>query len=252
MAFAPRMALWVGLAAGVACAGVPPAQADPASSVSGAESREQARAVSPLSAKSRAAIDRVIGRPTVTARGPCQTFKGDPALYAWLLDHPAQGVRMWRLLGAQCLDIRELGGSRFSWSDGDGSEIHWQTAVATDSIRVWYAEGNVKAATFLPAVPVRAVVILRHTLEPTEHGTALISHRAELYFQTDSKAAAAVTRLLGQSAPHLAEQCVVQLETFFSALVWYAYTHPQSDAGASVPERGAATPFILPPRRGEP
>lgn len=261
MAFAPKVALWVGLAAGATCVVCPCAFAGPraagfAPAATSSTSAAEARTLPPtLPHRGRAAVDRVISHPTVTSRGPWQTFRGDRALYEWLLDHPARGVAMWRRLGAQCLDIRELGGNRFAWSDGEGSDIRWQTVLATDSVRVWYAEGNVKAATFLPAFAVRAVVLLRYGVEPTRQGCAVIHHQAELYFQTDSKAAAAVTRLLGESAPRLAEQCVVQLETFFSALVWYAHTHPgparRATPGAA-PGPGPVRPFVLPPGRDEP
>jgi hypothetical protein len=45
--------------------------------------------------------------------------------------------------------------------------------------------------------------------------------------QTDSQAAALITKLLGSSAPKLAEQCVGQMEMFFSALAWYVERHPE-------------------------
>ncbi|GIW78498.1 MAG: hypothetical protein KatS3mg105_0305 [Gemmatales bacterium] len=45
-------------------------------------------------------------------------------------------------------------------------------------------------------------------------------------FQTDSKAAALVTKVMGASADRLAEQAVAQMELFYSALVWYLYQNP--------------------------
>ena len=44
--------------------------------------------------------------------------------------------------------------------------------------------------------------------------------------QTDSKTAVLMTKMLGSSAPRIAEQCLSQLETFFSGLVWYIDHHP--------------------------
>jgi hypothetical protein len=40
-----------------------------------------------------------------------------------------------------------------------------------------------------------------------------------------------VARLLGPSAPRLAEQYLGQLQLFFSALVWYLDQHPERAAG---------------------
>jgi hypothetical protein len=55
----------------------------------------------------------------------------------------------------------------------------------------------------------------------------LMFHQADLFLQTDSQAAALITKLLGPSAPKMAERCVGQMEMFFSALAWYVERHPE-------------------------
>jgi hypothetical protein len=172
-------------------------------------------------------VRRVVQHPTLCTHGPAEVFHGRPALYHWLLDHPDQAVRLWRRLGARCMEITDQGNGRFGWTDGEGSEVHWDTVYQNSLVRVWYAEGSVRPAPLLPAVTVRAVVVLRHADGVDGAGAALIQHQADLYLQTDSRTAVLVTRLLGTSAPRLAEQCVAQLELFFSALVWYLDQHPE-------------------------
>jgi hypothetical protein len=179
-----------------------------------------------LSPRLKYSILRVLEHPTVCAQGPSQVFAGDPALYLWLLDHPVQAVGMWRRLGAKCLEIKELGKSRFGWSDGEGSELQWSTVVARAGFQVWYAEGKIRPAFMLPAVPLRALVVMRHNLDAGDASATVIRQQANLYLQTDSKTAAVIARLLGTSAPRIAEQCLYQLETFFSGLVWYLNCHP--------------------------
>jgi hypothetical protein len=167
-------------------------------------------------------------RPTLFAHGPAEVFHGRPALYRWLLDHPDRAVHMWHRLGAHCLDIHDQGGGRFGWSDGQGTVCHWDTVVRSPDCRVWYAEGNARPAPLLPNLPFRAVVILRYSEDHDRGGRSLIRHQADVYLQTDSKTAALVTRLLGPSAPRLAQQGLAQLEMFFSALVWYVDRHPEA------------------------
>jgi hypothetical protein len=94
-------------------------------------------------------------------------------------------------------------------------------------MRIWYAEGKVKPGTLIPTVPIRAVVVFHYTEGHDKKGRSLIRHRADLYFLTDSTAAALVARLLGPSAPRLAENYVTQLQTFFAALAWYCQQHPE-------------------------
>src|SRR6202162_3463538 len=69
----------------------------------------------------------VIGAPTLFGRGPAEAFAGQPDVYSWLLDHPDRGVMAWRRLGAQCSDVKSIGNGCFGWTDGKGSEIHWNT-----------------------------------------------------------------------------------------------------------------------------
>ena len=70
-----------------------------------------------------------------------------------------------------------------------------------------------------------------HSESKNADGATVIQHRSELFVLTDSKTAAAFTKLMGQSAPKLAEQGLGQLQIFFSGLSWYLDRHPdQADA----------------------
>jgi hypothetical protein len=174
----------------------------------------------------RARVRQVIEQPTLFSHGPAEAFSGWPALYHWLLDHPDRAVVAWRRLGATCTEISERGAGRFVWKDGQGSEINWQTIHNSPSLRIWYAEGHMRPGLLLPAVPARAVLLLRHGDRPDGPGRTLIFHQADVFLQTDSKTAALLAQMLGPSAAGLAEQGLGQVEMFFSALVWYLGQHP--------------------------
>jgi hypothetical protein len=176
------------------------------------------------------AVQRVMTKPTLRAQGPREVFRGRKAVYEWLLDHPDQGVQMWRRLGAKCMDITARGDGRFTWSDGQGTVITWETVYRDGQMRIWYAEGLSRPALLLPTVPLRAVVVLHQDERRENLAKPLLEHQADLYLQTDSRTAMLVARLLGASAPRMAEQGLVQLEVFFSALVWYLDRHPEQTA----------------------
>jgi hypothetical protein len=175
----------------------------------------------------RERVRLVLDQPTLATRGPVEVFACQPALYFWLLDHHDRGATAWKRLGAQCLDVTDRGGGRFGWADELGSDVHWDAVLATPQVRVWYAEGRVKPGSLLPAVPVRAVLVLRHAQGRDGGGEAVVRHQADLFLHTDSRAAAVVTRLLGSSAPRLAEQYIAQVEMFFSVLAAYVKEHPE-------------------------
>ncbi len=194
-----------------------------------AQARTQARQVplDELPACVRENVRHVLEQPTIFSRGPAEEFDGHPELYHWLLDHPDRAARAWQRLGAPCMDITARGEGWFGWTDGQGSDVRWETIYRTADLRIWYAEGAARPGTLLPQVPMRAVVVLHHTERHDSSGRTWLWHQADVFLQTDSKTAALVARLLGPSVPRLAEQGVTQLEMFFSALLGYFERHPE-------------------------
>jgi hypothetical protein len=174
----------------------------------------------------RERVRSVIEHPTLSSRGPLEAFHCRPSLYYWLLDHPDLAVSWWRGLGAKCTDIYPRGDGGFAWKDAQNGEVHWQTIVRKPKQRVWYAEGRVKAGVMLPAVSIRAVVVLNHQEGSDSKGKPAVRHQMDMILHTDSRAVSLAARLFGASAPRLAEEYVAQLEMFFGALAWYLSEHP--------------------------
>ena len=175
----------------------------------------------------RGQVSQVLEQPTLVTHGKEEAFSCRPALYYWFAEHPDRAAAVWRRLGAQCMDITDRGGGRFGWTDRQGSEVHWDTVYAGPRMRIWYAEGRVRPALLLPLVPFRAVLVLHHAEGRDAAGHLLLRQQADLTLHTDSKTAALITRLIGPSAPKLAEQYIGQVQMFFAALPWYLEQHPE-------------------------
>jgi hypothetical protein len=172
----------------------------------------------------------VVRKPTISTRGNYENTLCTPAVYEWLLDHPDRTALAWRRLKVPCVGITDLGNGRYSWSDGDDSELTWQTVGRFADGLVWYATGKVKASAVAPTVPIRAVVVMMHPKQPLDNGTAIISPVAQVYLQTDSRAAKVVMRMLGPAAPRLAEQGAEQLLFFFAGVARYLQQHPEKSS----------------------
>jgi hypothetical protein len=184
-----------------------------------------------MEAPERELVQNLMDRPTLYARGPQEPFQCRPEHFYWFLDHPDKAVVAWRRLGARCVNITPRGPSSYAWTDTIGSEVVWVTVQASKGQRIWYAQGKVKPGKLLPAIPVKAVVVLQYSDTRAADGTSLINQRTFLYLHTDSKSAALVTKMLGGSSQHVAEQGLEQLQLFFSGLSWYMHRHPdQSEA----------------------
>jgi hypothetical protein len=171
-----------------------------------------------LSARER--IGSVLRDPTLSSKGPSETFNADPAMYRWLLEHPEAGVKLWRLLGARVADILERDGVYY-WRDGQGSDLHWHIAYRGHGLHVWYAEGKVKPGLLLPTSAFRAVAVMRYTEGKDVTGKPAIRHQVHFSVHCDGRAVALAARLLGASAPRLAEQYLGQLQMFYGGMAWY-------------------------------
>ena len=226
--------IWLSLVAGVFAANACPAlaQQSPFVQVPTAEKWDKIRSaqqvpMEQIPAAMREGLKVTLERPTLFTSGPTELFACKPAVYYWCLDHPDRAVIAWRRLGAKCVGINERGPGRFGYSDEHGTDIAWDTVVRGPNLRVWYAQGHVRPGPLLPLVPVKACVIFRHTEGRDERGRATIRHQADMFIHTDSTAVAIVSRLLGPSAPKMAEQCVSQMQMFFAGLAWYLERHPE-------------------------
>jgi hypothetical protein len=175
----------------------------------------------------RDSVRRIMEQPSLRASGPAEDFNGRANLYQWLLDHPDRAAQAWRRLGAPCMEITDRGAGRFGWADQQGSDLSWETIYRSPEFRIWYAQGRVRPGLLLPSLSLRAVVVLRHADYQDAGGRPHIRHQADLFLQTDSKTAGLFARLIGPAAPHLTEQCVSQLEIFFSGLTRYLDRHPE-------------------------
>jgi hypothetical protein len=169
----------------------------------------------------------VLKQPALHARGPVETFRCDPEMYFWLLDHPDRVCKGWQHMGARCAAIQEQGPNHFGCKDENGNVVHWDTVVSDRQQHIWYAEGLVRPGRLLPSVKVRAIVVIHIVEGRNSSGRSAVRHQAELILHTDSKAVALATRLFGMSAPRMAEQYVGQIQTFFAAMAWYVNEHPE-------------------------
>jgi hypothetical protein len=165
----------------------------------------------------------VLDTPSLNAKAAAESFHAAPDVYQWLLDNPPIGIKLWRLppLNARVSDVIEAVPGKFLWKDGQGSEVTWQTAHKGDGMHVWYAEGKIKASALLPASGFRALAVLRYSTGHDADGKPAIRHQVQFFLRCDGRAMSLAARLLGNSAPRLAEQYLGQLQMFYGGMAWY-------------------------------
>ncbi len=173
-------------------------------------------------------ILQIIKKPTLSARGPLDSFLCRPEHYHFFLDNPDRAVTAWRRLGAICVDISKVGKDKYAWEDEFGSKVTWEVICRGSGYRVWFARGKVRAARLLPLVPLRIVIVLRHKETESPRGYAVVQQQSEMFLKTNSRAIAAATRMLGQSTTRAAEGGLEQMQLFFSGLSRFLGSHPSA------------------------
>ncbi|WP_020471570.1 hypothetical protein [Zavarzinella formosa] len=184
-------------------------------------------ALESLPGVTREAITKVMKSPTITAVAPSEEFVSHSDMYQWLLDHPDRTSQAWRKLGVGAAEIKTLKDGRFIWRDENGSEMVWQSVARGPGGRIWYAEGKIKPAALSPSFPVTAVAVLNHSEKQRPDGDVTIKHQVEVFLTTDNKAASLVAKVLGDSAPKMAQQGAEQVQMFFSGIAKYTHDKPE-------------------------
>jgi hypothetical protein len=174
----------------------------------------------------RDAVAGVVRQPTLTAKAAEDEFPAHPNVYDWLLEHPDRTSTAWQRMNIPCVDIGNLGNGQFRWTDENGSELTWQIVGRFPDGVIWYATGKVKPGALLPMVPVKAVAVLHAPRTPAGEGMATLKPSVRVYLLTDSRAAAAVLRMIGPAAPRMAEQGAEQLLLFFSGVAAHLGRNP--------------------------
>jgi hypothetical protein len=195
-------------------------------------------ALEAMPAATRDALSKVMKDPTLSALSTPEEFVGHPDMYQWLLDHPDRTAGAWRKMGVAAVEIKPLKDGRFCWKDENGSELVWQNVAQGPTGRIWYAEGKVNPGPLLPTVSITAVAVLKYSETPRAAGDAVIKQQIEVFLHTDSKTAALVTKMLGDSAPRMAAQGSEQLLMFFSGIAKYAHEKPEKARVLLAPDSG--------------
>ncbi len=179
----------------------------------------------PMEAVPPALRDKVRGvleQTSLTSKAQPEAFHAEMPVYLWLLDHPDLTVKLWKQVGATVQDIHDRGDGVYVWRDPThGSEVHWQSAIKTHNLHAWYAEGKVKISPLLPMTHFRALAVLSFREGQDAQGRPAIQHQVHFLLRCDSKAVSLATKLLGASAPRMAEQYLGQLQMFYGGMAWY-------------------------------
>jgi hypothetical protein len=182
-------------------------------------------------------VMKVVKQPTISTRAVAPEVVCTVSMYEWLFDHPDRVALAWQRLKVPAVPITDAGNGQFSWTDENGSEVTWRVVGTFADGLVWYATGKVKAAAAAPSVPVKAVAVLTRQQKKAKDGVAAFSTSVQIYLVSDSRAATAAIRLMGASAPKVAEQGAEQFLEFFNGIADYVQKNPTKADAILAPKK---------------
>lgn len=171
-------------------------------------------------------VKAVLDKPTVTAEGPAEAFLAPPEVYRWLLANPDKTFQLWKNLGARCTIPEVDDKGKYHYDEPGKGKLWWEPVAKGRNAWVWYCEGKGKPTPILPWIPFEAVVVVHFAAGRDGEGNPAVRHQYRFYLKTDSKAMQLGAKILGSSAPKMAEQYVGQLQYFFAAMSWWLDQHP--------------------------
>jgi hypothetical protein len=185
----------------------------------------------------RDAVMKVVAKPTISTKATAPEVICTVAMYEWLFDHPDRVALAWQRLKVPAVPITDVGNGQFAWTDENGSEVTWRVVGTFKGGLVWYATGKVKPGPAAPGVPVKAVAVLTRTQKAAKDGVAAFVTSVQVYIQSDSRAAALAVRMLGATAPKVAEQGAEQFLDFFNGIANYVQKNPTKADALLAPKK---------------
>jgi hypothetical protein len=233
------------LLGGVICAGAAraqppaagPAMTDPAPALPNNAGAVRTNLSEVVHADYRDAVMKVVKQPTVSTRATAPEVVCTVSMYEWLFDHPDRVALAWQRLKVPAVPITDAGNGQFTWADENGSEVTWRTVGTFKDGLVWYATGKVKPALAAPSVPVKAVAVLTRAQKAAKDGVASFASTVQIFMVSDSRAATAAIRLLGNAAPKVAEQGAEQFLEFFNGMADYVQKNPTKADALLAPKK---------------
>lgn len=190
-----------------------------------------------VSADYRDAVMKIVQKPTVSTRATAPDVVCTVAMYEWLFDHPDRVSLAWQRMKVAAVPIADAGNGKFVWTDENGSEVAWQKVGTFADGLVWYATGKVKPGAAGPSVPVKAVAVLTRAQKAQKDGVAAFSTSVQIYLQSDSRAANLALKLIGPTAPKVAEQGAEQFLEFFNGIADYVQRNPKKADDLLAPKK---------------
>lgn len=159
----------------------------------------------------------ILNRPILHRRGPAEIFPCYPALFEWLLDHPAWVAEYWRQLGLLVSPV-ELLKDGYRCREGERSTAQFHVVYSSPEMRIVYCVGETRRPPLPGSLRAEMVVVHRYRFSRQPDGTYLLVQQLEGFVVADGTAVKTIMKLTRSSCEELVDHCLQDLMVYFSVM----------------------------------
>lgn len=167
-----------------------------------------------LDAKSRQRVDEVLREVGFFRRMPTISFAADPNIYRFFLTHPDVAVSIWRAMQISELKMWQTGPNEFEGDAGDGTTGTVDVLFRTPEQILVLSEGEYKNPLLKKPIKAKSLVLLQTAFTRTEDGTAMVTHRADLFVSFPSQTVETAAKILSPLTGPLVDRTFNEMSMF--------------------------------------
>jgi hypothetical protein len=159
----------------------------------------------------------ILERPFLHSMPPAEVFKGDAALFRWLVDHPAWVASFWRQVGIQVGEVQPTPDGWKSWED-DSSSAEFHLLYRSPELRLVYATLETRIPPLVGKFHAEAVLVYRAEEGVSSTGVPLVRHSVEAFVTAKGPTLNTLIRLAKGGSERAVSQLVQETMAYFSLM----------------------------------
>lgn len=150
-----------------------------------------------ISQRNWAKLQPVLNRPSLYRRMPIQVISTDSDMFLFLLRYPEVVTNIWELMGVANIKISRTSPTTFHAVDSGGSETNVELIHASETMHIWYGEGNYRGPVLKRKIQGRCVGVLHSGFSRGPEGANYATARLDVFLTIDDIGGDIMARSLG-------------------------------------------------------
>lgn len=180
-----------------------------------------------LTADAGQKIRKVVEDASYFRRMPAQTVESDPDMYRFLVRHPEVVVNIWDLMGITKVTLSRVGEYQMVGNDGAGTACKLDLVYGSDTLHIYYCEGNYAGSLWPRELRGQCVVALYNRPVKLPDGRPGMVAWMDAFMRLDNAGADLVVKTLGPLVAKTADQNFIECASFLSQISQTARLNPQ-------------------------